>query len=63
MGALQRVFELFGCRPATQQLWQVVITDETSTKVLASGQLRLHNVPRPDTRPLGPSITDQESGN
>lgn len=29
----------------TQQLWQVVITDETTTKILARGQLRLQNVP------------------
>ncbi|MER5221017.1 PaaI family thioesterase [Streptomyces flaveus] len=29
----------------TQQLWQVVITDEATGKVLARGQLRLQNVP------------------
>jgi len=32
----------------TQQLWQVVITDEATNKVLARGQLRLQNVPLPD---------------
>jgi 1,4-dihydroxy-2-naphthoyl-CoA hydrolase len=31
----------------TQQLWQVIITDEASSKVLARGQLRLQNVPMP----------------
>ena len=31
----------------TQQLWEVVITDSTSDKVLARGQLRLQNVPMP----------------
>ena len=31
----------------TQQLWQVIITDEASSKVLARGQLRLQNVPLP----------------
>lgn len=31
----------------TQQLWQVVITDTASDKVLARGQLRLQNVPLP----------------
>ena len=31
----------------TQQLWQVIITDESSSKVLARGQLRLQNVPLP----------------
>jgi 1,4-dihydroxy-2-naphthoyl-CoA hydrolase len=30
-----------------QQLWQVVITDTTTAKVLARGQLRLQNVPLP----------------
>lgn len=35
----------------TQQLWQVVITDAESGKVLARGQLRLQNVPLPDTQP------------
>lgn len=34
----------------TQQLWQVLITDEASGKVLARGQLRLQNVPLPETR-------------
>lgn len=31
----------------TQQLWEVIITDTTSDKVLARGQLRLQNVPMP----------------
>lgn len=31
----------------TQQLWQVVITDTASDKVLVRGQLRLQNVPLP----------------
>lgn len=31
----------------TQQLWQVVISDSSSNKVLARGQLRLQNVPLP----------------
>lgn len=30
-----------------QQLWDVVISQESSGKVLARGQLRLQNVPRP----------------
>ncbi|WP_404290056.1 PaaI family thioesterase [Glutamicibacter arilaitensis] len=34
----------------TQQLWEVVITDDASSKVLARGQLRLQNVPLPDGR-------------
>jgi 1,4-dihydroxy-2-naphthoyl-CoA hydrolase len=29
----------------TQQLWQVLITDEATDKVLARGQLRLQNIP------------------
>lgn len=33
----------------TQQLWQVIITDEVSWKVLARGQLRLQNVPLPQS--------------
>jgi len=33
----------------TQQLWQVIITDEASWKVLARGQLRLQNVPLPQS--------------
>lgn len=32
----------------TQQLWQVVITDDASGKVLSRGQLRLQNVPLPE---------------
>ena len=32
-----------------QQLWQVVITDDATSKVLARGLLRLQNVPLPDT--------------
>lgn len=35
----------------TQQLWQVVVTDVESAKVLARGQLRLQNVPLPDAAP------------
>lgn len=31
----------------TQQLWEVIITDERTDKVLARGQLRLQNVPLP----------------
>ncbi|MGO2035101.1 MAG: PaaI family thioesterase [Brevibacterium sp.] len=31
----------------TQQLWEVVIADSASSKVLARGQLRLQNVPLP----------------
>lgn len=33
----------------TQQLWQVIITDDASSKILARGQLRLQNVPIPDS--------------
>lgn len=33
----------------TQQLWQVIITDDASSKVLARGQLRLQNVPLPES--------------
>lgn len=32
-----------------QQLWQVVITDDATSKVLARGLLRLQNVPLPET--------------
>lgn len=32
----------------TQQLWDVVITDDNTGKVLARGQLRLQNVPLPE---------------
>lgn len=35
----------------TQQLWQVVIVDEATSKVLARGQLRLQNVPFPGDAP------------
>ncbi|TLG15553.1 PaaI family thioesterase [Nocardia cyriacigeorgica] len=31
----------------TQQLWQVIITDDATGKTLARGQVRLHNVPLP----------------
>lgn len=31
----------------TQQLWEVIITDTASGKVLSRGQLRLQNVPMP----------------
>lgn len=31
----------------TQQLWEVVIVDESTDKVLARGQLRLQNLPLP----------------
>lgn len=33
----------------TQQLWEVVITNTATDKVLARGQLRLQNVPLPNT--------------
>lgn len=35
----------------TQQLWLVVITDTSTDKVLARGQLRLQNVPLPGNGP------------
>ncbi|WP_110208212.1 PaaI family thioesterase [Nocardioides daejeonensis] len=35
----------------TQQLWEVVVSDEATGKVLARGQLRLQNVPLPDSGP------------
>ncbi|PAY24754.1 thioesterase [Dietzia natronolimnaea] len=35
----------------SQQLWDVVINQSESGKVLARGQLRLQNVPRPDPAP------------
>ncbi|MEX5261550.1 PaaI family thioesterase [Kocuria sp. CPCC 205263] len=35
----------------TQQLWQVVITDDAASKVLARGLLRLQNVALPGTPP------------
>ncbi|MEH6818314.1 PaaI family thioesterase [Dietzia psychralcaliphila] len=35
----------------SQQLWDVVISQSESGKVLARGQLRLQNVPRPDPGP------------
>jgi uncharacterized protein (TIGR00369 family) len=47
----------------TQQLWDVVITDDVSGKVLARGQLRLQNVPIPDKRPAAPSVADGKAGN
>lgn len=31
----------------TQQLWEVIITDSSTEKILARGQLRLQNVPMP----------------
>ncbi|PXA81756.1 thioesterase [Auritidibacter sp. NML120779] len=34
----------------TQQLWDVVITAETTEKVLARGQLRLQNIPAPENK-------------
>jgi 1,4-dihydroxy-2-naphthoyl-CoA hydrolase len=34
---------------ATQQLWQVSITRADNGKLVARGQLRLHNVPLPDS--------------
>jgi 1,4-dihydroxy-2-naphthoyl-CoA hydrolase len=34
-----------------QQLWQVIITDDATSKVLARGLLRLQNVPLPETPP------------
>lgn len=33
----------------SQQLWDVVITQAETGKALARGQLRLQNIPRPDT--------------
>lgn len=33
----------------SQQLWDVVITQSDTGKALARGQLRLQNIPRPDT--------------
>ena len=35
----------------TQQLWEVVITSEESGKDLARGQLRVQNVPLPESTP------------
>ncbi|MFN3602021.1 MAG: PaaI family thioesterase [Dietzia sp.] len=35
----------------SQQLWDVVISQSESGKILARGQLRLQNVPRPDPAP------------
>ncbi|MBB1029940.1 PaaI family thioesterase [Dietzia sp. SLG310A2-38A2] len=37
----------------SQQLWDVVISQSESGRVLARGQLRLQNVPRPDPAPHG----------
>ena len=37
----------------TQQLWQVVITDDATSKVLARGTLRAQNVPFPEQRGVG----------
>lgn len=34
----------------SQQLWDVVISQDSSGKALARGQLRLQNVPRPESR-------------
>jgi 1,4-dihydroxy-2-naphthoyl-CoA hydrolase len=47
----------------TQQLWQVVISDEASGKVLARGQLRLQNVPLPETQPPARPAADAKAGN
>jgi uncharacterized protein (TIGR00369 family) len=33
---------------ATQQLWQVTVTRTDNGKLVARGQVRLHNVPLPD---------------
>ncbi|MGY4720388.1 PaaI family thioesterase [Naumannella cuiyingiana] len=38
-------------RGRTQQLWQVIITDEASGKALARGQVRLHNISRDAVSP------------
>ncbi len=46
----------------TQQLWQVVIADEATTKVLARGQLRLHNVPLPEATASAEDDAEQEEG-
>lgn len=35
----------------SQQLWQVVITDDATSKILARGQLRLQNVPLSQAQP------------
>lgn len=35
----------------TQQLWDVVIADDATAKVLARGQLRVQNVPLPQSSP------------
>lgn len=43
----------------TQQLWQVVITDQATDKVLARGQLRLQNVPLPEGQPVAPGDDDK----
>lgn len=45
----------------TQQLWQVVITDEATHKVLARGQLRLQNVPLPGAAPAAAEDTDERA--
>lgn len=34
----------------SQQLWDVVISQESTDKAVARGQLRLQNVPRPESR-------------
>jgi uncharacterized protein (TIGR00369 family) len=46
----------------TQQLWQVLISDEASRKVLARGQLRLQNVPLPGSAPSASDGTDERAG-
>lgn len=46
----------------TQQLWQVVISDQATGKVLARGQLRLQNVPLPDDRTANRGAA-QKAGN
>ena len=42
----------------TQQLWQVVITDDGTGKALARGQVRLQNVPLPAATGTQPSRQD-----
>lgn len=47
----------------TQQLWQVVITDEATGKVVARGQLRLHNVPLREPQSATPDGADRKGDN
>ncbi|MEU6230650.1 PaaI family thioesterase [Streptomyces sp. NPDC047042] len=47
----------------TQQLWQVVITDEATSKIIARGQLRLQNVALRGAQPSSPGGADRKRGN